>query len=107
METLDVLHEELIDRFGLLPPAASALLETHRLRVLAKPLGIIGIDASSDAIVVQFAPNPPIDPVKIIQFIQTQPGCKLAGPDKIRIGVPLPELEQRITAIKYLFKKLQ
>ncbi|MFA7318568.1 MAG: transcription-repair coupling factor [Sulfuricella sp.] len=107
MEELDVLHEELIDRFGLLPPAASALLESHRLRVLARPLGIRKIDASSDAVVVQFVPSPPIDPAKIIEFIQKQPGCKLAGPDKIRIGVPLPEVEQRITVIKFLFKKLQ
>ncbi|MBZ0105843.1 MAG: transcription-repair coupling factor [Sulfuricella denitrificans] len=107
MEELDLIHEELIDRFGLLPPAASTLLEAHRLRVLARPLGIMKIDASSDAIVVQFVPSPPIDPAKIIEFIQKQPGCKLAGPDKIRIGVPLPEVEQRLTTIKFLFKKLQ
>ncbi|MBU0592398.1 MAG: transcription-repair coupling factor [Gammaproteobacteria bacterium] len=107
LEDLDLIHEELIDRFGLLPPAAHALLEAHRLRVMAKPLGIMKIDASSDAIMVQFVPSPPIDPAKIIEFIQKQPGCKLAGPDKIRIGVPLPEVEQRITTIKFLFKKLQ
>jgi transcription-repair coupling factor (superfamily II helicase) len=107
LEELDLVHEELIDRFGLLPPAANALLEAHRLRVMAKPLGIMKIDASSDAIMVQFVPSPPIDPAKIIEFIQKQPGCKLAGPDKIRIGVPLPEVEQRLTTIKFLIKKLQ
>jgi transcription-repair coupling factor (superfamily II helicase) len=106
-DDLDTLHEELIDRFGLLPPAAHALLESHHLRILAKPLGIVKIDASSDAIVVQFVPSPPIDPVKIIQFIQKQPGCKLAGPDKIRIAAPLPDIEQRINAIKNFFKRLQ
>jgi len=106
-DDLDTLHEELIDRFGLLPPAAHALLESHHLRILAKPLGIVKIDASSDAIVVQFVPSPPIDPVKIIQFIQKQPGCKLAGPDKIRIAAPLPDIEQRVNAIKNFFKRLQ
>ncbi|MDP2785031.1 MAG: transcription-repair coupling factor, partial [Sulfurimicrobium sp.] len=106
-DELDMLHEELIDRFGLLPPAANALLETHHLRILAKPLGIVKIDASSEAIVVQFIPSPPIDPVKIIQFIQKQPGCKLAGPDKIRIAAPLPDIAQRVSAIKQFFKRLQ
>ncbi|MDP3482046.1 MAG: transcription-repair coupling factor, partial [Sulfuricella sp.] len=47
LDELDQLHEELIDRFGLLPSQASALLDTHRLRILAKPLGIAKIDASS------------------------------------------------------------
>ncbi|MDD5403965.1 MAG: transcription-repair coupling factor [Sulfuricella sp.] len=106
-EELDTLHEELIDRFDLLPPAAQALLESHHLRILARPLGIMKIDASSEAIVVQFVPNPPIDPAKIIQFIQKQPGCKLAGPDKIRIAAPLPDIAQRVNAIKQFFKQLQ
>ena len=44
---LDSLHEELIDRFGLPPEQTKALLDTHRLRILAKPLGITRIDASS------------------------------------------------------------
>ncbi len=106
-DELDILHEELIDRFGLLPPAANVLLDSHHLRVLAKPLGIVKIDASSETITVQFVPNPPIDPVKIIEFIKKQPGCKLAGPDKIRISAPLPDLAQRVSAIKQFFKRLQ
>ncbi|MDP2829923.1 MAG: transcription-repair coupling factor [Sulfuricellaceae bacterium] len=107
LDDLDHLHEELIDRFGLLPEAASALLESHRLRILAKPLGILKIDASSEAIVVQFVPNPPIEPAKIIEFIQKQPGCKLAGQDKLRVSAPFPDIEQRAVFLKQFFKKLQ
>ena len=44
------MQEELIDRFGLLPEAAQTLLDCHRLRILAKPLGISKVDASSEAI---------------------------------------------------------
>jgi len=69
-QELDDMHQELIDRFGLLPEAAQALLDSHRLRILAKPLGISKVDASSEAIVIQFVPNPPIDPLKIITLIQ-------------------------------------
>ncbi len=70
-EELDEMHQELIDRFGLLPQPTHALLDCHRLRIAAKPLGIVKVDASSDAIVIQFVPNPPIDPMKIISMIQS------------------------------------
>ena len=40
-DELDTLQEELIDRFGLLPEQGEALLACHRLRIGAKPLGII------------------------------------------------------------------
>ncbi|PIQ11982.1 MAG: transcription-repair coupling factor [Hydrogenophilales bacterium CG_4_9_14_3_um_filter_59_35] len=106
LEELDQLHEELIDRFGLLPSQASALLDTHRLRILAKPLGIIKIDASSGDILLQFIPNPPIDPVKIIQMIQSKPGCKLAGPDRLKISREMPEVKNRMEEIVRLLKEL-
>jgi len=35
-EELDDMHQELIDRFGLLPEPAQTLLDSHRLRILAK-----------------------------------------------------------------------
>jgi transcription-repair coupling factor (superfamily II helicase) len=41
------LQEELVDRFGELPPQAQSLLESHRLRLLCKPLGITKLDATA------------------------------------------------------------
>ncbi|TCV90720.1 transcription-repair coupling factor [Sulfurirhabdus autotrophica] len=105
-EELDGLHEELVDRFGLLPDAAKALLETHRLRILSKPLGIARIDASSESILVQFVPNPPIDAIKIIQLIQQRRNYKLSGQDKLRIEVSTPNLAERLNTIKTLFNEL-
>ena len=107
LDDLDILHEELIDRFGLLPPPATALLDSHRLRILAKPLGIVKIDASSDAVTVQFVPNPPIDPLKIIQYMQKQPGCKLAGPDRLKISREMPETRNRVDQVLSLIRKLE
>ena len=106
LDELEQLHEELIDRFGLLPSQASALLDTHRLRILAKPLGIAKIDASSGGITLQFIPNPPIDPIKIIQMIQTKPGCKLAGPDRLKVSREMPEVKNRVEEIVRLLKEL-
>jgi transcription-repair coupling factor (superfamily II helicase) len=105
-DELDDLHAELVDRFGLLPEPAQALLESHRLRLLAKPLGIAKLDTSSEAINIQFIPNPPINPAKIIELIQTRRNFKLGGQDKLRVTISSPTLSNRVDNIKKLFKEL-
>jgi transcription-repair coupling factor (superfamily II helicase) len=106
LEELEDMHQELIDRFGLLPEPAQMLLDCHRLRLLAKPLGISRVDASSEAIVIQFVPNPPIDPMKIITMIQSKRHIKMAGQDKLRIELKYGDLHQRALAITQFFKEL-
>jgi transcription-repair coupling factor (superfamily II helicase) len=105
-EELDDMHQELIDRFGLLPQPAQTLLDSHRLRILAKPLGISKVDASSEAIVIQFVPNPPLDPMKIITLIQSKRHIKMAGQDKLRIELKYGDFNQRVLAIKHFFNEL-
>ena len=105
-EQLFEMHEELIDRFGLLPPPARTLLESHRLRVLGKPLGIARIDAADSAIQLQFVPNPPIDAKRIIELIQKNKNYKLAGQDRLKIALDMPEVKERIAAVREIFSKL-
>ncbi|MDP2265328.1 MAG: transcription-repair coupling factor [Thiobacillus sp.] len=106
MDDLTELQEELIDRFGLLPDPARALVDTHRLRLVAKPLGIMKVDANEDSILVQFIPQPPIDPGRIIQLIQTRRDIKLAGEDRLRLNVSSPP-EARAANVITLFKLFQ
>ncbi len=105
-DELDGLREELIDRFGPLPDAARALTDCHRLRLLGKPLGIARIDATDSALQLQFVPNPPIEPMKIIKLIQTKRNYKLAGQDKMRIEASMPDLKSRVVAIREAFGQL-
>ena len=107
LEELDEMHQELIDRFGLLPEPAQILLDSHRLRILAKPLGICKVDASGEAIQVQFIPNPPIDPQRILHLIQTKRHYKLSGQDKLRIELKYGDIAQRVLAIKNFFNELR
>jgi transcription-repair coupling factor (superfamily II helicase) len=100
------MQEELIDRFGLPPEPAKTLIEVHRLRILSKPLGIARLDISSEGMLVQFVPNPPIDPGKIILLIQQKRNYKLAGPDKLRIEARLPLVTDRVEAAKAVFREL-
>ena len=105
-DQLDDMQRELIDRFGLLPNPARALLDCHRLRIIAKPLGITRIDASADSIQVQFIPNPPIDPLRIIQLIQSSREYSLSGQDRLKVLVQIEDVNKRVIRIKELMQKL-
>ena len=97
---LDDLREELIDRFGLLPDAAQALLAVHRLRLETRRFGIERLEAGPEITRIQFVPNPPLDPMKLIKLIQSRREFKLAGPDKLRIERACPTLEKRLSLVR-------
>jgi transcription-repair coupling factor (superfamily II helicase) len=103
---LNGLREELIDRFGPLPDPARSLLDSHRLRILGRPLGIARIDATDAAIVLQFVPQPPIEPAKVLKLVQTRCNYRLAGQDRLRIDADLPDVKLRVAAIRELFGEL-
>lgn len=105
-DAINDLQEELIDRFGKLPDAAQALVETHRLRVAAIPVGIIKIDAHAESATLQFEPNPPIDAMRIIELIQKNRHIKLNGQDKLRITANMPDLAARVLQIKNTIRAL-
>ncbi|WP_228896465.1 transcription-repair coupling factor [Pseudoduganella aquatica] len=105
-DKIDDLQEEMIDRFGKLPEPAKALIETHRLRIAAATVGIVKIDAHSEAATLQFMPQPPIDPMRIITLIQKNKQIKLNGQDKLKITANMPDLSARVTQIKTAIKQL-
>ncbi|MET0266604.1 MAG: transcription-repair coupling factor, partial [Duganella sp.] len=105
-DKIDDLQEELIDRFGKLPDAVKALVETHRLRIAAKAVGIVKIDAHGEAANLQFMAKPPIDPMRIIELIQKNRHIKLNGQDKLKITASMPDLASRVTQIKSAIKQL-
>jgi transcription-repair coupling factor (superfamily II helicase) len=106
LEDLERLREELIDRFGTLPEAARALVECHRLRILGRPLGIARIDATDSAIQLQFVPKPPIEPIKVLNLVQTRRNYRLAGQDRLRIEAKLPDVGARVAAVRDAFSAL-
>ena len=100
------MQEELVDRYGKLPDAGRALIETHRLRLVAARLGVRKIDASGDAIVVQFTPDPPFDTARLIALMQRSKTMRLAGPERLRIDEKLPTLEARLARLREVFRAL-
>ncbi|MEK9720354.1 MAG: TRCF domain-containing protein, partial [Quisquiliibacterium sp.] len=106
LDELSLMQEELIDRFGRLPEAARALLETHRLRLLSQPLGIQKIDASDSAIAIQFVAQPAVEPEKVIALIQSRRDAKLAGQDRLRFTLSTSDLKGRTQRLREILQAL-
>lgn len=105
-DQIDHLLEEIVDRFGKLPPQAQTLIDTHRLRVLSEPYGVAKVDAAPGVINITFKPNPPIDPMQIISLIQKNRHIKLAGNDKLRIERELPDPKARAQMVRDVLRSL-
>ncbi|MFV0283110.1 MAG: transcription-repair coupling factor [Castellaniella sp.] len=102
-DTLTLLQEELIDRYGKLPEAGQNLLSLHRLRLLAEPLGVIKIDAGETQASIQFAAQPNVDPLRIIELVQQDRQIRLNGPDRLKIvfggAVDVPGRTQKLRGL--------
>ncbi|MGB7541070.1 MAG: transcription-repair coupling factor, partial [Burkholderiales bacterium] len=105
-EQLEAMQEELVDRFGDLPPAARALIESHRLRILGRALGVARVDAAPEFIQLQFVPHPPLDPARVLALVQMQRGWKLSGPNKLRVERVTGELPERAAAVRQVLEAL-
>ncbi|MEP6607890.1 MAG: transcription-repair coupling factor [Burkholderiaceae bacterium] len=99
-------QEELVDRYGKLPDAARALIDTHRLRLTAEKLGVKKIDASADAIMIQFVPNPPFDTAKLIALMQRSKTMRLTGPERLRLEEKTANLDTRLQRLREVFKAI-
>ena len=105
-DQIDALLEEIVDRFGKLPPQAQTLIDVHRLRVVAKPYGVIKVDAAPGVINISFRKEAPIEPLRIIELIQKHRHIKLAGNDKLRIERALPEVQDRARMVRDVLRAL-
>ena len=64
------------------------------------------LDATAEGIVIQFGPEPAIDPARIIQLIQTRRGWRLQGPTKLRIERASASLKERAQGVREVLRDL-
>ncbi|KQT07624.1 transcription-repair coupling factor [Ramlibacter sp. Leaf400] len=105
-DQIDSLLEELVDRFGRLPPQGQTLVDVHRLRVLARPYGVVKVDAAPGVTHITFRPNPPVDSLRIIELVQKNRHIKLAGNEKLRIERELKEPKDRAQMVRDVLRSL-
>jgi len=105
-DQIDRLLEEIVDRFGKLPAQAQTLIDVHRLRVLAKPYGVVKVDAAPGVTNITFRPNPPVEPMRIIELIRKNKFVKLVGNEKLRIERELPDPKDRAQMVRDMLRSL-
>lgn len=96
----------MTDRFGKLPAQGQALFDTHRLRILAKPYGVVKIDAGPKLMNITFRPKPPIDAMRIIELVQKNRHIKLAGNDRLRIDREITDARERAQFVRDVLRSL-
>lgn len=105
-DQIDSLLEEIVDRFGKLPAQAQTLIDVHRLRVIARPYGVVKVDAAPTVINITFKKDPPIESMAIMHLIQKNRHIKLAGNDKLRIERELKDPKDRAQMVRDVLKSL-
>jgi transcription-repair coupling factor (superfamily II helicase) len=105
-DQIDGLLEEIVDRFGKLPPQAQTLIDVHRLRVMARPYGVMKVDAAPGVIHITFKANPPIDFMRIVEMVQKNKHIKLAGNEKLRIERELKDPKDRAQMVRDVLRSL-
>ena len=105
-EQIDLLLEEITDRFGKLPTQGQTLFDTHRLRVLARPYGVMKIDAGPKLMNITFRPQAPVDSRRIIELVQKNRAIRLAGNDKLRIEREISQPADRAHYLRDLLRHL-
>jgi transcription-repair coupling factor (superfamily II helicase) len=106
-QALRTLQVEMIDRFGLLPPPVQTLFAQARLRQRCEALGIAGVELGPSGGNIEFRDATPIDPLRLVQLVQSEPGSyQLAGATRLRVVRPLEEPAQRLRAAEELLDYL-
>ena len=72
-ESLALIKEEMIDRFGIAPPNVQYLFKTTELKLKAEKLKLTKIELSAKGGWIDFSEDTPINPMTIIQMVQKKP----------------------------------
>lgn len=101
------MREELIDRFGDIPPEVDNLLKTVEIKQLCRVANIEKVEAGAKGILLMFHNNTFAKPEKLIDFIQKQFGKIKIRPDqKLFIEHNLEDYQARINILNMYVKKL-
>lgn len=110
LDKIDALLDfraELIDRFGALPVAALNLIETTRLKMQAKALGILKIEGNAAQIKLTLGPKLEFDPLKLIRFVQSHAKeLQLRGEKELILKREMKTSHDRIQATDWLLQSL-
>ncbi|HFE49102.1 MAG TPA: transcription-repair coupling factor, partial [Chromatiaceae bacterium] len=106
-EELRELKMEMIDRFGLLPEPLKNLFAISEIKLITRDIGLQKIDFGPGSGKMVFTEKPNIDPMRIIQLIQTRPqDYRFDGKQTLSVENLDEDLETRFGQLRKLLQKL-
>lgn len=101
------LQVEMIDRFGLLPDSCKYLFRQSELKLQLNALGIAKLEAGSKSGKVEFSGNTCIQPLAIVQLVQSRPDLyQLEGASKLKFAHKAENAEDLFVELEQLLEKL-
>ncbi len=104
---IDLLEEELVDRYGPLPAEALNLLWLIRIKQLLKRSGIDALTAGPHRVSLVPGPHSKLDPVRAIALVSSDPKSFQLTPDsKFVAALPTEHLRDLFFGLEKLLKRL-
>jgi transcription-repair coupling factor (superfamily II helicase) len=93
-EEVGGVREEMEDRFGRVPDAAVRLMDAARIRLLAERMHILQVDFRRNTLLVKFAPTSPLDPARLMAYVQSHEGATLTPAGLLKLPAAWPREER-------------
>ena len=101
------IRDELLDRFGALPSEAENLLDVIRVKIRARLLGVVSIDAARGEIVLTAGDKTRVDPRRLVNLLTQANGrMRVAPGHKIHAQAPLDDPARLFEATRQLLENL-
>ncbi len=106
-EEVEVIREELKDRFGKIPEEVNALLEVIKVKILLTKLSIRRFEETPSQFVLTFDEGTRVSPQRIVEFVHRKEGQYRFTPDSKLVIEGWPDIKRNpVEAAKNLLQAL-
>jgi transcription-repair coupling factor (superfamily II helicase) len=93
-EEVEIIREELLDRFGKIPQEVDHLLEVIKVKILLTRLSIKKFEQTPSQFVLTFDESTPVSPQKVVNFVHQREGKSRLTPDSKLIIEGWPDMRK-------------
>ena len=104
---LDAITEELVDRYGPVPPLVDTLMRVMELRRWLKDLRVMRVRRRGDAAVLEFDPSTPLEAGRLVQFVRGSPGrLRVTSGSALEVQLGTADHDGTVAELRALLQKL-
>jgi transcription-repair coupling factor (superfamily II helicase) len=106
-ETLSIIREETLDRYGRLPESVGQLFGYALLRRIAEDIGVLSIDKTADGVALKFSEKAHISPDKLATFVRSRDGRHFSPTGVLRLNLDDDEQNQVLEIVRNALLELR